>query len=323
MSLGVALGLNFNGGAIGYSILKAIPGSSHAFSLRQLSLEATNVIRVRRSSDNAEQDFSASQINSGGIATFCGAGNGFVTRWYNQVFPTSSFPVRTSARDATNTIAAQQFQIVTSGVQNTENARPCFTGISVGGDSASSRYLVADNITNAGLGDNTLMAVGRRTNTGFTYQSIVQLNSPLQTAPSTPTPGSGSLCVQTLSPGTTIGMHNAWVAATTFVPIALAALGAALPQFFTALRRSGGVNGNGGTLTNRHIDKFPNNLTATGTQTFDSAAGGNLVTIGRQGNIGSVWSHSGPIQEVVIYNRAITDTEIETWATNCTKYYNI
>jgi hypothetical protein len=42
---------------------------------------------VRRSSDNTEQDFYGSvngELNTTAISTFCGAGNGFITRWYDQ-----------------------------------------------------------------------------------------------------------------------------------------------------------------------------------------------------------------------------------------------
>lgn len=49
-----------------------------------------NCIRVRRSSDNAEQDFGFvspsidALVDSGAIVTFCGAGSGFVTTIYDQ-----------------------------------------------------------------------------------------------------------------------------------------------------------------------------------------------------------------------------------------------
>lgn len=55
------------------------------FSLRKLISTATVCCRVRRS-DNAEQDigFSGNSIDTAALLSFCGATNGFVTKWYDQ-----------------------------------------------------------------------------------------------------------------------------------------------------------------------------------------------------------------------------------------------
>ena len=67
-------------------ILDTYTGASAAYSLRNLSSSTTNVVRVRRSSNDDEQDFTASEVSGGALATFVGAGNdGFVTTWYDQV----------------------------------------------------------------------------------------------------------------------------------------------------------------------------------------------------------------------------------------------
>lgn len=47
--------------------LKSFSGASAAYSLRQLSSASTDVVRVRRSSDDAEQDFSASEVSGGAV----------------------------------------------------------------------------------------------------------------------------------------------------------------------------------------------------------------------------------------------------------------
>jgi hypothetical protein len=68
-------------------LLDANPGASVAYSLRKLSSAyAGSAIRVRRSSDNAEQDinFTGGVLDTSTLLTFCGAGNGFITRWYDQ-----------------------------------------------------------------------------------------------------------------------------------------------------------------------------------------------------------------------------------------------
>jgi hypothetical protein len=99
-------------------LLDFYPNSAAAYSLRKLRLLYTgSAIRVRRSSDNAEQDigFVNNQLDTSALTTFCGAGNGFVTTWYDQ---------SGNNRDATQTTGANQPQIVSSGSVILENAKP-------------------------------------------------------------------------------------------------------------------------------------------------------------------------------------------------------
>lgn len=67
-------------------ILDEFPNARFGFSLRKLSSSSTVAIRVRRSSDNAEQDigFDGDDLDTNALITFVGAGDGFVTIWYNQ-----------------------------------------------------------------------------------------------------------------------------------------------------------------------------------------------------------------------------------------------
>ena len=66
-------------------LLDKYSGAAAAYSLRSLSVDSTDVVRVRRDSDNAEQDFTATEITDGTLATFVGSGNnGYVTTWYDQ-----------------------------------------------------------------------------------------------------------------------------------------------------------------------------------------------------------------------------------------------
>jgi hypothetical protein len=66
-------------------VLDEFTGAAAAYSLRDLTfLRGGPVVRVRRSSDNAEQDFTAIQITDGTLAAFYGAGTGFVRTWYDQ-----------------------------------------------------------------------------------------------------------------------------------------------------------------------------------------------------------------------------------------------
>jgi hypothetical protein len=77
-------------------------------------------LRVRRSSDNAEQDigFVGNDLDTTTMESFCGAGDGFVVTWYDQSGNTN---------DATQATAVEQSQIVSSGVTVTEGTRPAAT----------------------------------------------------------------------------------------------------------------------------------------------------------------------------------------------------
>jgi len=100
-------------------LLDAFPNAAAAYSLRKLRTPYTgSAIRVRRSSDNTEQDigFTATgNLDTTALTTFCGAGNGFVTTWYDQ---------SGNARNATQTTAANQPQIVSSGSVLILNGKP-------------------------------------------------------------------------------------------------------------------------------------------------------------------------------------------------------
>lgn len=78
------------------------------YSLRRLrTAYSASAIRVRRSSDNAEQDigFVGTVLDTSSLLSFCGADNGFVTTWYDQV----------GSNNAVQATAADQPQIVSSG----------------------------------------------------------------------------------------------------------------------------------------------------------------------------------------------------------------
>lgn len=100
-------------------LLDIYPSAAAAYSLRKLrTLYTGSAIRVRRSSDNTEQNigFTAlGNLDTSALTSFCGAGNGFVTTWYDQ---------SGNGRNATQTTAANQPQIVSSGSVITENGKP-------------------------------------------------------------------------------------------------------------------------------------------------------------------------------------------------------
>lgn len=101
-------------------LLDIYPSAALAYSAsRKLRTNYSGAaFRVRRSSDNAEQDIGFlvnGQIDTSALTTFVGANNGFVTTIYDQSGNT---------RNATQTTAANQPQIVASGSVITENGKP-------------------------------------------------------------------------------------------------------------------------------------------------------------------------------------------------------
>jgi hypothetical protein len=89
-----------------------------AYSLRQVRSAALLACRVRRSSDNAELNigFTASgDLDTASLLAHVGSGNGFVTTWYDQ---------SRNGRHATQDTVANQPQIVSNGVIETQNGRP-------------------------------------------------------------------------------------------------------------------------------------------------------------------------------------------------------
>jgi hypothetical protein len=120
-------------------LIDEFTGAAAAYSLRDLTfLRGGPVVRVRRSSDNAESDFTATQVSDGTLATFCGAGNGFVRTWYDQSGNGNH------AINSTNTVGSRQPQIVTSGAVNLLNSKPCLTYAS----DAESNLNLTSRITN-------------------------------------------------------------------------------------------------------------------------------------------------------------------------------
>lgn len=102
-------------GIVATFLLEEYPNAAAAYSLRALTSDAGPVVRVRRSSDNTEQDFSATDINDGSLETFCGSGDGFVTTWYDQ---------SGNSNDATQTTTSEQPKIVSAGSLIVENGQP-------------------------------------------------------------------------------------------------------------------------------------------------------------------------------------------------------
>jgi hypothetical protein len=131
-------------------ILDSYPNAAAAYSFRLLrTLYTGSAIRVRRSSDNTEQDigFSSGNLDTTALTTFCGAGNGFVTTWYDQ---------SGNANNATQTTAGNQPQIVSAGSVILLNAKPAIT------NGAATGFNLASNITIDSL---TILWVAKKSTT--------------------------------------------------------------------------------------------------------------------------------------------------------------
>jgi hypothetical protein len=103
-------------------LLDTYTGAAAAYSLRKLrSAYSGSAIRVRRASDNTEQDIGFNvfgELDTVSLASFCSGTDGFVKTWYDQ---------SGNANDATQTTTANQPKIYDSvtGVV-TENGKPAF-----------------------------------------------------------------------------------------------------------------------------------------------------------------------------------------------------
>jgi len=147
-----------------HAMLRAVAGNKQrfidifgapefAYSLRRLSSTyAGECIRVRRSSDNAEQDigFLSGVLDESALTTFVGANDGRVTTWYDQ---------SGNANNATETIASYQPLIVISGTVYKESGLPAvryagssMDGMTTGVTGLSTKTVISVVNTNIGGG---------------------------------------------------------------------------------------------------------------------------------------------------------------------------
>jgi hypothetical protein len=99
-------------------LLDVYTGAAAAYSLRKLRTSYTGAaIRVRRSSDNTEQDigFVGVDLDTVSLKNFVGANSGFVTTWYDQ---------SGNARNAIQNTAANQPRVVNAGNVERQNGKP-------------------------------------------------------------------------------------------------------------------------------------------------------------------------------------------------------
>jgi hypothetical protein len=138
-------------------LLDTYSGGAAAYSLRKLRAGYTgSAIRVRRASDNTEQNigFVNNVLDTASLTSFCSGTDGFVTTWYDQ---------SGNGRNATQTTAANQPQIVSGGSVILENAKPC---VNFNGSKTLNTSLISSST------EATIISVSRHSPT-IAYQTIV------------------------------------------------------------------------------------------------------------------------------------------------------
>jgi PKD repeat protein len=149
-------------------LLDLYPNAAAAYSLRLIRGTYTgSAIRVRRSSDNTEQDigFVNGVLDTAALLAFVGANNGFVVTWYDQ---------SGNGVNATQGTQANQPQIVSGGVLLTQNGEPAivFDGVndslSLATGISTANLLTAFHVEKrAAVGDRSLYVGGDSLNASY------------------------------------------------------------------------------------------------------------------------------------------------------------
>jgi len=139
-------------------ILDTYPGAILALSTRKLRLDYTGpCIRVRRTSDNVEQDigFVGANLDTSALLSFCSGTSGRVAVWYDQSGGGHHF---------FNLMGSNQPEIVNAGVLNTENSKPVIEFLS-----SEQRYLKYESAIKSTVSDYFVTIVERRDSLAAQY----------------------------------------------------------------------------------------------------------------------------------------------------------
>lgn len=142
-------------------LLDTYSGAAAAYSLRKLSNSYSgSAIRVRRSSDNTEQDIGFDgngNLNESSLTSFVGSNSGYVTKWYDQ---------SGNARDASQTTSANQPRIVNAGSIDKISGKSAFIF------NGSSNYLIVNSSSGLTISPTTFMAVSSRSNSSTNLRTV-------------------------------------------------------------------------------------------------------------------------------------------------------
>jgi hypothetical protein len=159
MYYGYGYGLNYKSSGVAVSYIVDDYSPNAAYSLRKVSSTATKCIRVRRSSDNAEQDFGfvGQNLDTASLLSFVGANNGFVVKIYEQGGVGSALGAG-AYLDAVMSSSSIQPKIVNAGSLITLNGLP------------SMLFDGSDDRINFGVYDGLL-------NSNWDVYSVIQVNT--------------------------------------------------------------------------------------------------------------------------------------------------
>jgi hypothetical protein len=278
-------------------LLDLYPNAAAAYSVRKLRTAYTgSAIRVRRT-DLTESDIgftSAGNLDTTALLAFTGTGaldNGFITTWYDQ---------SGNARNATQTTALNQPQIVSAGSVTLENSKP--TANFDGSDDllTISNAPIFSNVSGA-----TLIAVNKSNSTAVLGISSLSVNF------------------------TGTFNTNLWIAQGRTIAKRYETGGRRLQgDSFQAITSSTDSNGqaliiNNTNFVNTTIDLYQNTSLVANSTTFQTS--GNTATINQDIQIGSTGTSrywNGNIQEIIIYpsDQSSNRTGIET---NINNFYSI
>jgi hypothetical protein len=144
-------------------LLDLHPGALAAYSMRRLSSSVSDVVEVRRSGDGAEASFTPEEVADGTLAAFCGSGDGFAVRFYDQ---------SGNGNHAFQNTAGNQPKVVSGGSLTTLNAMPAPIYTEANG---SQMVLPAGVHSLAGSSDKTLITVARADSGGTGFNRTVYI----------------------------------------------------------------------------------------------------------------------------------------------------
>lgn len=264
-------------------ILDSLSAAAAYSASRKLRTAYTGAaFRVRRSSDNVEQDigFSGNAVDTAALTSFIGSNSGFVVTWYDQ---------SGNARHVTNATATQQPRIVNAGTLETQNGKP-----SLFFDNALSSRLTSTSPFMYAAGQSTMIAVLRaapQENRTIFSERNSGTNSPIYRYELS-TVGGNRLHLRTRDDTATQGafVQNIFDG-----------------EIDDTLRnyaiRDGGTQIQG--FANG-IAETARSYTRTGTYTF------NLFTIGANGTAANIEAFTGFMSEAIFFSSAISNADMNT-----------
>jgi hypothetical protein len=277
-------------------LLDTYSGSSAAYSAaRRLSSTYTGaLIRVRRSSDNTEQDIGydgSNVLDESALTTFVGANNGFVTTWYDQ---------SGNGLDSTQSTAANQPQIVSSGSIVKRGGKPALDF-----DGSNDRFTRNSKILN---------------NTGFSAFTVLELDSTSTRVVAWDIAGGGSnqYVVLDINTFNTAGQRfGFYVSDTSFDSTASTNLNQNLVSIHATTTALTSTTANTSYFVNNSSSPITNN---GGNNLYRDYSGVTNFSIGSF-TIG-ILPFAGEIQELIFYptNRSADNTAINT---NINTFYSI